>query len=145
MIMFNQSDSGDREEQLKYLNNKPEYQEDKLRLVPEQMKPFDFWNWTRIVEFKKRNCNHDQFPDFILQEDKLKNNMEIANKHDILFLYQNKFYNDKIWEWDITKMVKENQLPEPIVKEMNRYTFVENQEKVPKKVYMLTLDMGYEI
>ena len=42
-------------------------------------------------------------------------------------------------------MVKENKLPEPIVKEMNRYTFVENQEKVPKKVYMLTLDMGYEI
>ena len=34
--------------------------------------------------------------------------MEIANKHDILFLYQNKFYNDKIWEWDTTKMVKES-------------------------------------
>ena len=106
MMRFNQNDDYDRKKQLEYLNNKPKYQEDKLRLVPEQMKPFDFWNWTRIIEFKKRNCNHDQFPDFILQEDKLKNNMEIANKHDILFLYQNKFYNDKIWEWDITKMVK---------------------------------------
>ena len=42
-------------------------------------------------------------------------------------------------------MVKDNKLPEPIVKNMNKYTFVDNPEKVPKKVYMLTLAMGYEI
>ena len=29
--------------------------------------------------------------------------------------------------------------------EMNHYTYVDNQKKVPKSVYMLTLDMGYEI
>ena len=75
MMRFNQNDDYDRKKQLEYLNNKPKYQEDKLRLVPEQMKPFDFWNWTRIIEFKKRNCNHYQFQDFILKEDKLKNNI----------------------------------------------------------------------
>lgn len=42
-------------------------------------------------------------------------------------------------------MEKENSLPEPIVKEMNHYTYVNDQKKVPKSVYMLTLDMGYEI
>ena len=45
----------------------------------------------------------------------------------------------------MSKMEKENTLPEPIVKEMNHYTYVDNQQKVPKKVYMLTLAMGYEI
>ena len=42
-------------------------------------------------------------------------------------------------------MEKENTLPEPEVREMNHYTYVDNQKKVPKSVYMLTLDMGYEI
>ena len=42
-------------------------------------------------------------------------------------------------------MVEENKLPEPIVKKMNDYTYVNDQQKVPKKVYMLTLAMGYEI
>ena len=42
-------------------------------------------------------------------------------------------------------MVQENKMPKPIVKEMNHYTYVNEQHKVPKKVYMLTLDMGYEI
>jgi len=145
MIMFNQSDSGDREEQLKYLNNKPEYQEDKLRLVPEQMKSFDFWNWSRIIEFKKRNCNYDTFPNWILEQYKYDTNMDIAQKHNILFFYQNKFDDGKIWEWNITQMVKENLMPEPQIKEMNRHTFVNNPTKVPKKVYLLTLDMGYKI
>jgi hypothetical protein len=143
--MFNQNDSGDREEQLKYLNNKPEYQEDKLRLVPEQMKSFDFWNWSRIIEFKKRNCNYDTFPNWILEQYKYDTNMDIAQKHNILFFYQNKFDDGKIWEWNITQMVKENLMPEPQIKEMNRHTFVNNTTKVPKKVYLLTLDMGYKI
>ena len=59
--------------------------------------------------------------------------------------YQNKFDNGKIWEWNITQMVKEKIMPEPEIKKMNRHTFVNDPEKVPKKVYMLTLDMGYEI
>jgi hypothetical protein len=143
--MFNQNDSGDREEQLKYLNNKSEYQEDKLRLVPEQMKSFDFWNWSRIIEFKKRNCNYDTFPNWILEQYKYDTNMDIAQKHNILFFYQNKFDDGKIWEWNITQMVKENLMPEPQIKEMNRHTFVNNTTKVPKKVYLLTLDMGYKI
>ena len=71
--------------------------------------------------------------------------MEIAKKNNLTFLYQNKFSNGKVWEWNINKMVEENTLPEPIVKEMNHYTYVNDQKKVPKKVYMLTLDMGYEI
>ena len=145
MINFNQSDSHDIKIQLEYLNNKPEYQEDKLAITNIKTKPFDFWNKSKIIEFKKRNCEHDRFPDYILQEDKLRVNTEIAKKHNITFLYQNKFSNGKVWQWDISKMVKENTLPEPIVKEMNHYTYVDNQQKVPKKVYMLTLDMGYEI
>ena len=71
--------------------------------------------------------------------------MKLANKHNILFFYQNKFNDGKIWEWNITKMVEKNLMPEPQMKEMNRHTFVTNPEKVPKKVYMLTLDMGYQI
>jgi len=60
-------------------------------------------------------------------------------------LYQNKFSDGKVWEWDMSKMEKENTLTEPEVREMNHYTYVNNQKKVPKSVYMLTLDMGYEI
>ncbi len=71
--------------------------------------------------------------------------MRQRKKHNITFLYQNKFSNGKIWEWNISKMEKENALPEPEVREMNHYTYVDNQKKVPKSVYMLTLDMGYEI
>ena len=37
-------------------------------------------------EFKKRNCEHDRFPDFILQEDKLRINIDLAKKHNIIFL-----------------------------------------------------------
>ena len=145
MINFNQSDNHDIKIQLEYLNNKPEYQEDNLAITNIKTKPFDFWNKSKIIEFKKRNCEHNRFPDFILQEDKLRINTEIANKHNITFLYQNKFSNGKVWEWNISKMTKENTLPKPIVKEMNHYTYVDNQQKVPKKVYMLTLAMGYEI
>ncbi len=145
MISFNQSDTHDVKTQLDYLNNKPEYQEDKLKITNIQPKPFDFWNNSRIIEFKKRNFEHNRFPDFILQEDKLRINMDTAKKHNITFLYQNKFSNNKIWEWNINKMVEQNIMPEPIVKEMNHYTYVNDQKKVPKKVYMLTLDMGYEI
>ena len=144
-MRFNQNDGSDRKKQIEYLNNKLAYQDDQLRLVPEQMKSFDFWHWSRIIEFKTRTCNHDTFPNFILEQYKYDTNMDIAKKHDILFLYQNKFANSKIWEWDITKMVKENLMPEPQIKEMNRYTYVTDPEKVPKKVYMLTLDTGYEI
>ena len=144
-MKFNQGDSHDLKIQLEYLNNKPEYQEDKLRIAKEKHKRFDFWNKSKIIEFKKRNCSHNQFPDYILQEDKLRINMEIAKKHNIKFYYQNRFSDGKVWEWDITKMVEENKLPEPIVKEMNHYTYVNDQQKVPKKVYMLTLAMGYEI
>ena len=104
MMRFNQNDDYDRKKQLEYLNNKPEYQEDKLRI-----------------------------------------NIDLAKKHNIIFLYQNKFSDGKIWEWNISKMVQENKMPKPIVKEMNHYTYVNEQHKVPKKVYMLTLDMGYEI
>ena len=111
MIQFNQNDDSDRKKQIEYLNNKPEYQDDKLRLVPEQMKSFDFWNWSRIIEFKKRKCNHDTFPNWILEQYKYDTNMNIVKKHDILFFYQNKFDNGKIWEWNITQMVKENLMP----------------------------------
>ena len=145
MINFNQSDSHDVKTQLEYLNKKPEYQEDKLRITNISTKPYDFWNWSVIIEFKKRNCEHDRFPDFILQEDKLRINIDLAKKHNIIFLYQNKFSDGKIWEWNISKMVQENKMPKPIVKEMNHYTYVNEQHKVPKKVYMLTLDMGYQI
>ena len=138
MISFNQSDTHDVKTQLDYLNNKPEYQEDKLKITNIKTKPFDFWNNSRIIEFKKRNCEHNRFPDFILQEDKLRINIETAKKHNITFLYQNKFSNGKIWEWNISKMEKENALPEPEVREMNHYTYVDNQKKVPKSVYMLT-------
>ena len=144
-MKFNQGDGHDLKIQLEYLNNKPEYQEDKLRIAKEKHKSFDFWNKSKIIEFKKRNCSHDRFPNFILQEDKLRTNMEIAKKHNIKFYYQNRFSDGKVWEWDITKMVEENKLPEPIVKKMNDYTYVNDQQKVPKKVYMLTLAMGYEI
>ena len=144
-MKFNQGDGHDLKIQLEYLNNKPEYQEDKLRIAKEKHKSFDFWNKSKIIEFKKRNCSHDRFPNFILQEDKLRTNMEIAKKHNIKFYYQNRFSDNKVWEWDITKMVEENKLPEPIVKKMNDYTYVNDQQKVPKKVYMLTLAMGYEI
>ena len=111
----------------------------------EKQKRFDFLNKSKIIEFKKRNFEKNKYPDFILEENKFITNMEIANKHNITFLYQNKFSNGKVWEWNINKMVEENTLPEPIVKEMNHYTYVNDQKKVPKKVYMLTLDMGYEI
>ena len=144
-MKFNQGDGHDLKIQLEYLNNKPEYQEDKLRIAKEKHKSFDFWNKSKIIEFKKRNCSHDRFPNFILQEDKLRTNMEIAKKHNIKFYYQNRFSDNKVWEWDITKMVENNLLPEPIVKKMNDYTYVNDQQKVPKKVYMLTLAMGYEI
>ena len=144
-MKFNQGDGHDLKIQLEYLNNKPEYQEDKLRIAKEKHKCFDFWNKSKIIEFKKRNCSHDRFPNFILQEDKLRTNMEIAKKHNIKFYYQNRFSDNKVWEWDITKMVENNLLPEPIVKKMNDYTYVNDQQKVPKKVYMLTLAMGYEI
>ena len=144
-MKFNQGDGHDLKIQLEYLNNKPEYQEDKLRIAKEKHKSFDFWNKSKIIEFKKRNCSHDRFPNFILQEDKLRTNMEIAKKHNIKFYYQNRFSDNKVWEWDITKMVEENKLPEPIVKKMNDYTYVNDQQKVSKKVYMLTLAMGYEI
>jgi hypothetical protein len=106
-MKFNQGDSHDLKIQLEYLNNKPEYQEDKLRIAKEKHKSFDFWNKSKIIEFKKRNCSHDQFPNFILQEDKLRTNMEIAKKHNIKFYYQNRFSDGKVWEWDITKMVEE--------------------------------------
>jgi len=145
MINFNQSDSHDLKIQLEYLNNKPEYQEDKLKIAIEKHKRFDFWNKSTIVEFKKRNFEHDKYPDYILEENKYITNMEIAKKNNLTFLYQNKFSNGKVWEWNINKMVEENTLPEPLVKEMNHYTYVNDQKKVPKKVYMLTLDMGREI
>ena len=144
-MKFKKGDSHDLKKQLEYLNNKSEHQEDKLTIAKEQHKRFDFSNKSKIIEFKKRNCSHDQFPNFILQEDKLRTNMEIAKKHNIKFYYQNRFSDNKVWEWDITKMVENNLLPEPIVKKMNDYTYVNNQQKVPKKAYMLTLAMGYEI
>jgi len=145
VINFNQSDTHDLKTQLEYLNNKSEYQEDKLQITNIKTKPFDFWNKSKIIAFKKRNCAHNRFPDFILQEDKLRTNIETAKKNNITFLYQNKFSDGKVWEWDMSKMEKENTLPEPEVREMNHYTYVNNQKKVPKSVYMLTLDMGYEI
>ena len=99
----------------------------------------------KSLSLKKRNCSHNQFPDYILQEDKLRTNMEIAKKHNIKFYYQNRFSDGKVWEWDITKMVEENKLPEPSVKKMNDYTYVNDRQKVHKNIYMLTLAMGYEI
>ena len=59
MINFNQSDSHDVKTQLEYLNKKPEYQEDKLRITNISTKPYDFWNNSKIIEFKKRNCEHN--------------------------------------------------------------------------------------
>ena len=42
-------------------------------------------------------------------------------------------------------MVKNNTMPEIIEEEMNQYTYVDNPQKIIKKIYMLKLDMGYEI
>ena len=78
MIVFNRNDGADIQEQLTYLNNLPQYKLFRLRAVREQMKTYDFWNEKCIIEFKKRNCNHDTFPDFILQKDKYDMNMELA-------------------------------------------------------------------
>ena len=129
MILFNKNDNIDIQEQLTYLNTLPQYKLFRLRAVKEQMKTYDFWNEKCIIEFKKRTCNHDTFPDFILQKDKYDMNMELAKKHKISFYYQNKFANDKIWEWDITDMVERNDLPKLINKEMNHYTYVNNPNK----------------
>ena len=145
MILFNKNDNIDIQEQLTYLNTLPQYKLFRLRAVKEQMKTYDFWNEKCIIEFKKRTCNHNTFPDFILQKDKYDTNMELARKHKISFYYQNKFANDKIWEWDITDMVERNDLPKLINKEMNHYTYVNNPNKITKQVYMLRLDQGYEI
>jgi hypothetical protein len=71
--------------------------------------------------------------------------MEIANNKNIKFYYQNRFNDGKVWEWDITDMVKNNTMPEIIEEEMNQYTYVDNPQKIIKKIYMLKLDMGYEI
>ena len=64
---------------------------------------------------------------------------------EIKFYYQNRFNDGKVWEWDITDMVKNNTMPEIIEEEMNQYTYVDNPQKIIKKIYMLKLDMGYEI
>ena len=53
-MKFNQGDSHDLKIQLKYLNNKPEYQEDKLKIAKEKHKRFDVWNKSKIIEFKKK-------------------------------------------------------------------------------------------
>ena len=71
--------------------------------------------------------------------------MDIANEKKIKFFYQNRFNNGKVWEWDITDMVNNNAMPKIIEEEMNQYTYVDNPQKIIKKIYMLTLNMGYEI
>tara|TARA_Y100000741_G_C18032138_1_gene468769 strand:- start:163 stop:600 length:438 start_codon:yes stop_codon:yes gene_type:complete len=145
MILFNQNDDYDRKQQLEYLNDLPQYKLFRLKSVPDQMKTYDFYNEKCIIEFKKRTCNHDTFPDFILQKDKFDTNLDIATRNNISFYYQNKFNNGKIWEWDMTDMAAKNCLPKLIEKEMNRYTYVPNPEKISKRVYMLKLSEGYEI
>jgi hypothetical protein len=52
-MKFNQGDRHDLKKQLEYLNNKPEYQEDKLSLAKEKHKSFDFWNKSKILSLKK--------------------------------------------------------------------------------------------
>ena len=42
-------------------------------------------------------------------------------------------------------MVSNNAMPKIIEEEMNQYTYVDNPQKIIKKIYMLTLNMGYEI
>ena len=44
-----------------------------------------------------------------------------------------------------SRATEKNLMPEPIEKEMNRYTYVADPTKTTKKVYMLKLDQGYEI
>ena len=80
-----------------------------------------------------------------IEKFKFDANMEIANSKNIKFYYQNRFNDGKVWEWDITDMVKNNTMPEIIEEEMNQYTYVDNPQKIIKKIYMLKLDMGYEI
>ena len=128
MILFNQNDDYDRKQQLEYLNDLPQYKLFELKSVPDQMKTYDFYNQKCIIEFKKRTCNHDTFPDFILQKDKFDTNLDIATRNNISFYYQNKFNNGKIQEWDMTDMAARNCLPKLIEKEMNRYTYVPNPE-----------------
>ena len=70
MIVFNRNDGADIQEQLTYLSSLPQYKLFRLRAVREQMKTYDFWNEKCIIEFKRRTCNHNTFPDFILQKDK---------------------------------------------------------------------------
>ena len=45
----------------------------------------------------------------------------------------------------MSDMVERNDLPRLINKEMNRYTYVDNPNKIVKQVYMLRLNQGYEI
>ena len=95
------------------------------------------------VEFKKRNCEHDRFPDYILQEDKLRTNMEIAKKHNIKFYYQNKFNDNKVWEWDITKMVEENNCNLIDIREkgeLDKMGRVENSNHIPRGMLEFWLD-----
>ena len=88
MILFNQNDDYDRKQQLEYLNDLPQYKLFRLKSVPDQMKTYDFYNEKCIIEFKKRTCNHDTFPDFILQKDKFDTNLDIATRNNISFYYQ---------------------------------------------------------
>ena len=141
MIKFNKDDRPDIKQQIEYLNNKGR----NLQVSEDYTKTFDFFNDDCIVEYKRRNCNHDTWPDFILEKFKFDANMEIANNKNIKFYYQNRFNDGKGWEWDITDMVKNNTMPEIIEEEMNQYTYVDNPQKIIKKIYMLKLDMGYEI
>ena len=81
MINFNQSDSHDLKIQLEYLNNKPEYQEDKLKIAIEKHKRFDFWNKSKIIEFKKINIGGIDVETYVIKFEKDKaNGMVPVNK-----------------------------------------------------------------
>jgi len=145
MILFNRDDRNDLQTQLEYLNSLPQYKLSNLSIVKDAKRSFDFYNVKCIIEYKRRNSNHNTFPDFILEKYKYDTNMDIALRNKLSFYYQNRFNDGKVWEWDLTAMTEKNLMPEPIEKEMNRYTYVADPTKTTKKVYMLKLDQGYEI
>lgn len=107
-------------------------------------------NGSRILgEIKVRSCEANQFPDYILQVDKLINLIKRAKLNGFeLIYYINFFNNDKTSTmkdfiiFDLTPRIQEWKVNRPIVikKYMNDATFKSKTYKVEKEVIMLKYD-----
>lgn len=101
-----------------------------------------------IMEFKVRTLSRNQIRNnqddgWILEKKKLNNMLDICNldpdKNDIIYI---SFCNEYTIVWNITKMIKEDKIPKPIKKIMNKYTMGNRCEKVEKMVYLLDEEDG---